>query len=456
MTIVDLPAFEGDAAPKPLDWDLDRERERRREYLSPSLATFQAYERPLMLKRGSMQYLYDEQGKEYLDLIAQNVCISVGHSHPVVNEAVRKQMDELVHCTTMWMHPSAAALGEELIAKMPDGSDWVVHLVNSGAEAIDLAMLMARAHTGSTDLIALRRAYHGLHFGAATLSGLASCHQPTVAAPGSHHVSPPDQYRGIYGPDLDPYLAELNATIESSTDGTLAGFIYEPIQGFGGVTPLPAEYIDRAAERVRDSGGLIIADEVQTGFGRTGVNFWGFEIAATVPDIVVMAKGIGNGFPLAAVVSRREVAESITGSKFFNTYGSNPTVCAAGRAVLSVIDSEELQQNSAEVGGQLRDGLRETAASFEFIGDVRGRGLMLGLDIVTDASSREPAPAVAAAIHEGLRDEGLILSRSGAYGNVLRLLPPMCIGREDVERVTNGLKKVCAGIDPEQITGASA
>lgn len=456
MTTVDVPGFDESALPSPLDWDAERARQERSNHLSPALATFQAYEQPLMLRRGSMQYLYDESGTEYLDLIAQNVCISVGHSHPVVNEAVKRQMDELVHCTTMWMHPAAAALGEELIAKMPAGPDWVVHLVNSGAEAIDLAMLMARAHTGNTDLIALRRAYHGLHFGTATLSGLASCHQPTIAAPGIHHVSPPDQYRGIYGPAVDPYLAELNATIESSTDGSLAGFFYEPIQGFGGVSPLPAEYIDRAAERVRAAGGLVIADEVQTGFGRTGVNFWGFEIASTVPDIVVMAKGIGNGYPLAAVVTRREIADSITGRKFFNTYGSNPTICAAGRAVLSVIEHDGLQGNSAEVGGLLRAGLEKVAEGHEFIGDVRGRGLMLGLDIVTDPVSREPDPKVAAAIHEGLREEGLILSRSGAYGNVLRILPPMCIGVEDVERVTGGLARVCAAIDPEKIAGATS
>jgi len=437
--------------PPELSFDGDVARERRARYLSPSLATFQAYERPLLLKRGSMQYLWDDEDNKYVDLIGQNVCISVGHCHPVVNEAVKRQMDELVHCTTMWMHPVTAELAAELLEKMPAGPDWVVHFVNSGAEAIDLAMLMARAHTGNTDLLALRRSYHGLHFGAASLSGLAIAHQPTVAAPGIHHVTPPDAYRGIYGPDTAPYLAELNATIESSTDQTLAGLFYEPIQGFGGVAPVASDYIEGAAERVRAAGGLMIADEVQTGFGRTGEHFWGFQASDVMPDVVVMAKGIGNGFPLAAVVTTREIADSITGRKFFNTYGSNPTVCAAGRAVLSVIDAEGLQENSLRVGAALAEALAETGQRHEFIGDVRGRGLMLGVDVVSDPAEKAPDPAVAAAIHEGLRERGVILSRSGAYGNVLRLLPPMCLNLDDVKKVSDEFAEVCAGIDPEAV-----
>lgn len=418
---------------EPLNWDYDTALAARETYLSPSLATFQAYERPLLLRSGRGQYLWDVDGKRYLDCIAQNVCISVGHCHPLVNGAVKAQMDELVHCTTMWMHPSAGALAKELIRRLPAGEDWVVHLVNSGSEAIDLALLLARTHTGHGDVISLRRAYHGLHFGAAPATGLAICHQPVGPTPGHLHVSPPDQYRGIYGPDVDHYVAEVRATIESSTPGTVAGFLYEPIQGFGGVTPLPADYVPRVAALVRDAGGLMIADEVQTGFGRTGKHFWGFEAFDVTPDIVAMAKGIGNGYPLAAVAVKRAVADAMTQRKFFNTYGANPVCAAAGRGVLAALEAEGLQQNARVIGARMLEVLERLRDKHEMIGDVRGRGLMMGIEIVSDRDTREPAPALAGRANEAIREAGVIMSKSGADGNVLRILPPLCVNEADVE-----------------------
>ena len=215
---------------KTLSWDLETVVTQRNQYLSPSLTTFMAYEKPLLLKKGEGQYLWDAEGRRYLDCLAQNLCISVGHSHPLVIEEVKRQIDELQHCTTMWAHPAPGALAEALVEHLPPTADWVVHFVNSGAEAVDLALLLARVFTGRPDIVALRRAYHGLHFGAMTATGLSICHQPVPAAPGILHVSNPDVYQGIHGGNIDGYLSDISAVIESSTPGEVAGFLFEPIQ----------------------------------------------------------------------------------------------------------------------------------------------------------------------------------------------------------------------------------
>jgi alanine-glyoxylate transaminase/(R)-3-amino-2-methylpropionate-pyruvate transaminase len=415
----------------PLPWDYETVLEQRRTYMSPSLSTFQAYDPPLLLKKGRGQYLWDADDRQYIDCLAQNVCISVGYAHPLVTEAVKQQLDDIQHVTTMWMHPAPGALAKELVKYMPATGEWIVHFVNSGSEAIDLAMLLARTHTGRPEIVTLRRSYHGLHFGVMTATGLSVTHQPVPPAPGIIHVTNPDQYRGIYGPGSDPYIAELKATLESSTTGGVAGFLFEPIQGYGGVIPLPTDYVRQACELIRRAGGLVIADEVQTGFGRTGDNFWGYQAHVIDPDIVVMAKGIGNGFPLAAVATRREIAESMTHRKFFNTYGSNPISCTAGRAVLAVIEAEGLQENAKRVGALLVGELKSIQKEFECIGDVRGQGLMLGVDIVSDRERRTPAPEVASKLHYQIRDGGVIAGRGGADGNVLRICPPLCITEAD-------------------------
>jgi alanine-glyoxylate transaminase/(R)-3-amino-2-methylpropionate-pyruvate transaminase len=306
--------------------------ERRRRYLSPALGTFTAFEEPLLLTRGQGAYVWDASGRRYLDCLAQNLCISVGYGHPRVDAAVLGQMRQIQHVTTMYYHPAPAYLAEELVARFPAGYDWVVHPVNSGAEAIDLATLVARACTGNHEILSLRNAYHGLHFGGMAASGLALCRQPVPAAPGYVHVHNPDPVRGAYGDDVDAYVDDIRRVIDSSTPGVVAGILIEPIQGYGGVLPMPPGYLRRAVELVRAAGGLFICDEVQTGFGRTGAGWWAFEQEGVVPDVVVVAKGLGNGFPIAAMVARRDVAESMARRKFFNTYGANPMACAAARA----------------------------------------------------------------------------------------------------------------------------
>ena len=412
---------------------------KRNAFLSPSLTTFQAYSKPLVLTRGRGQYLWDVHDRRYIDLLAQNLCISVGYNHPLVTAEVRRQMDTLEHCTTMYYHAVPAHFAEELASRFPGGEDWVVHFVNSGSEAIDLALLMARLYTENFEIIALRNSYHGLHFGAMSLTGIDTCRHAVPPAPGIVHVANPDQYRGIFGATTGPYVDELDHTIGASTPGRIAGFIVEPIQGFGGVIPVPPGYLSPAFQRVRDAGGLCIVDEVQTGFTRTGSHFWGFESHDVVPDIVVLGKGIGNGHPLSAVVVKRAIAESLAGRKFFNTYGSNPMACAAGRAVLRAIDEDRTQTNARDVGHYMKERLMDLGTRYDVIGDVRGTGLMIGVELVKDRKTKEPAGEEAGYIAERAKDNGVIIGKGGARGNVLRINPPLCIEKKDVEQVADVL-----------------
>ena len=421
------------------DWSTDAILERRETYYAASQRSFMPYETPLIFKKGSGQYLYDEQGNKYTDLLGMNVCISVGHAHPVVTEAVTRQAGELAHCTAMFCHPTPAHLAEELAATMPKGHDWVVHFTNSGAEAIDLALLMARAATGNVDFLALRSGYHGATFGAQSLTGIAGFRHNVPLMGGIHHVAEPNQYRGIFGPGVAPYLDEIERTIVASTCGRLAGMIIEPVQGYGGIVEMPKGYISGAAERVRAHGGLLVIDEVQSGFARTGDNFWAFAADDVVPDIMVTAKGIGNGYPLAAVVTRREVAEVMADKFYFHTYGCNPVSCSAGRAVLRVMEDEKLQSNARDVGASLLGVLRDLQQKYEIIGDVRGRGLMLAIELVTDRKTKTPAPRETARVFEASRVHGLVLSKSGPHRSVLRMVPPLCLSQTDVPVVAEAM-----------------
>jgi alanine-glyoxylate transaminase/(R)-3-amino-2-methylpropionate-pyruvate transaminase len=427
------------------DWRAEAIVARREKYYAASQRAFVPYRTPTIFRRGEGQYLWDEEGRKYIDLLAMNVCISVGHAHPAVTRAVEEQIRQLQHCTTMFYHPVPAHFAEELSARMPAGHDWVVHFTNSGAEAIDLALVMAQMHTRNIDMLALRNAYHGATIGAQSLTGISGFRHTIPLLGGIHHVANPDPYRGIFGADTAAYLAEIDHTIEYSTSGKLAGFIVEPVQGYGGIVELPAGYLAAATEKVRARGGVIIVDEVQSGFGRTGDNFWAFEGHGIVPEIVVMAKGIGNGFPLGAVVAQRHVAEALAGKFSFHTYGASPTSCAAGRAVLQVIDEERLQENSRTVGAALRQVLERLHQKHEIVGEVRGHGLMLAIELVTDRKSKAPATDITADIFEKTRDNGLVISKSGAYRNILRMVPPMCITEADVTAVADALERSFSG-----------
>lgn len=401
-----------------------------------SSAVFKFYKKPLAVVEGKMQYVFDEAGRRYLDAIAGIVTISVGHCHPEVVSALEKQTRKLQHSTTAYLNPEPILYAKELAERFPPGLD-VVFFCNSGSEANELATLLAKVHTGGKDMIALDNAYHGWTHVAMGLVGLDNWKQPKAGdCPGIHHVPHPSPYRGIYGSDKEEYLKALDAKLAACN---VAAFISEPIQGAGGCVTLLPGYLSEAYKRVRAAGGVCIADEVQSGFARTGTNYWGFQREGVMPDIVTMAKGIGNGLNLAAVATTKEIADSIAGKLFFNTFAGNPVVSAGGRAVLRAIDKDHLQANSLHVGDVLLKRLRSLQEKHSVIGDVRGAGLMTGVELVKDRQSKEPASSEAAEVFEKCKDLGLLLGKGGLAGNVFRIKPPMCCTAEDAHFIVDVL-----------------
>jgi alanine-glyoxylate transaminase/(R)-3-amino-2-methylpropionate-pyruvate transaminase len=412
----------------------------RKRYLTPSLVTY--YKDPVMIVEGHRQYLYDETGRRYLDGFAGIVTVSVGHCHPTVVTAAKKQIETLQHTTTIYLHPVIAEYSGILANKFPRELS-VCYFVNSGSEANDLALLLARLYTGNYDIISLRNAYHG---GTPASMGLTAHSTWKYSVPmgfGIHHAVNPNPYRGPWGHD-DPeagkkYAEDVEDIIKHATPGAVAGYIAESIQGVGGAVVYPPDYLKHVYQTVRNAGGLCIADEVQTGFGRTGKNYWGYETQDVVPDIVTLAKGIGNGVPLAAVITRAEIAEVLTKRTHFNTFGGNPVSCAVGKAVLEVIDEEKLQENSDRVGSYIIEGLTKLQEIYPVIGEVRGKGLMLGVELVKDRKTKEPAKEECAQVHERAKELGLLIGKGGLYANVLRIKPPMCITLEDADFMLNVL-----------------
>lgn len=406
----------------------------RKQYCHPSL--FLLYREPIMIVEGHMQWLFDETGKRYLDFLAGIVTVSCGHCHPKITARIKDQVGTLQHATTIYLHPNLPLLAKKLASKLPAGLE-VCYFVNSGSEANDLAMSMARLHTGNYDMIALRNAYHG---GSPSSTGLTSHHtwkHPVPQSFGIHHVVNPDPYRNPFKGTPEEIatqsVGDIAELIRYSTPGKIAGFIAEPIQGVGGTTLGAPNYLREAYEVVRAHGGVCIADEVQTGFGRTGSHYWGFQNWGVVPDIVTMAKGLGNGTSIAAVVTRPEIAKSLTQRTHFNTFGGNPVATAAASAVLDVIEEDGLQENSRVVGGRLKAGLERLMASHRLIGDVRGMGLMLGIELVRDRVTKVPAKEETLDVLEACKDMGLLLGKGGLDGNTLRIKPPMCITADDVD-----------------------
>ena len=406
----------------------------RNQYTNPAIFTL--YGEPLLIVEGYMQWLFDETGKRYLDMFAGIVTVSCGHCHPKIVAAIEKQVETLQHATTIYLHPNFPLLAKKLASKMPKGLD-VTYFVNDGSEANDLAVTMARLYTGNTDVIALRNGYHG---GSPSSMGLTSHNTwkfPVPGAIGVHHAVSPDPYRSQFGGTPEEIASksaeDILGIIRYSTPGKIAAFIAEPIQGVGGATHGARNYLGEAYRITREYGGLCIADEVQTGFGRTGDHYWGFENFDVVPDFVTMAKGIGNGVPLGAVTTRMEIAQALTQRIHFNTFGGNPVCMAAGLAVLDVIDEDGLQENSRVLGKRLKDGFRALMKSHALIGDVRGMGLMLGVELVRDRGTKQPAKQETLAVLEAAREMGVLIGKGGLDGNVLRIKPPMCITAADAD-----------------------
>ncbi len=419
----------------------------RKQFLNPGIFLF--YKKPLMVVEGFMQYVYDETGRRYLDGFAGIATVSVGHCHPHIVEAVNRQNQIVQHTTTIYLNPNVALFAEALAAKMP-GDLKVCYFVNSGSEANDLALLMARAYTGNYDVIALRNAYHGGNAAGMALTSHSTWKFNVPHSFGVKHAMAPDPYRGLFGRD-DPeagrkYADDVQQLIKYGTSGRIAAFMAESIQGVGGTVVFPDGYLQEAYRHTREAGGVCIADEVQTGFGRTGEKFWGFELQGVIPDIVCMAKGIGNGCPLGAVVTTPEIAQVLASRIHFNTFGGNPVVCAQGMAVLEVIEREKIQENALHVGRHLMEGFARLQEKHSLIGDVRGKGLMLGIELVKDRQTKEPATAEVAEVLEKSRHYGLLIGKGGLFGNTLRIKPPMCLTIDDADFLVSVLDQVFSKI----------
>jgi alanine-glyoxylate transaminase/(R)-3-amino-2-methylpropionate-pyruvate transaminase len=446
MKTPQLPAY--DYQPKPYTGpSYDEVLTLKNRYVTPTSIPF--YKTPLMIVEGSMQYLFDHTGQRYLDAIGGIVTISVGHCHPYVVEKVKEQTERLQHITSIYLNPNIVKYAEMLAGKFP-GDLSVCYFVNSGSEANDMALLMARLYTGNYDVVAFRNAYHGGGASTMQLTAHSTWKYNYPHSFGVHHALNPDPYRGPWGHD-DPkagekYAAEIKNLIDYATPGQVAAFFAESIQGVGGSVVYPEGFLKKAFEVVRAAGGLCISDEVQTGFGRTGTNYWGFENHGVIPDIVTMAKGIGNGVPLAAVVTTPAIAHALASRIHFNTFGGNPVSCAAGMAVLEIIDREKLQKNCLERGEQLMAGYRKLMARHTIIGEVRGQGLMTGIELVKDRTTKEPAKEECLQVFERAKDLGLLLGKGGLYTNTLRIKPPMCITAADVEFLLEVLDIAMSGL----------
>ena len=396
-----------------------------------------SYQRPLEIVRGWMQYLYDDTGRAYIDLY--NNVPHVGHSHPRVVDAVCRQA-ALLNTNTRYLHEHMVNYAERLAATMPEPLG-VCYFLNSASEANELALRLSRAHTGQRDIIVHEAAYHGHTTTMIDISPYKFDGPGGEGAPPGVHVAPiADDYRGAYkrtdpdaGRKYAAHVGDICARLRDGGGGP-AAFIAESCPSVGGQIIFPPGYLDAAYRHVRDAGGVCIADEVQTGFGRLGTHFWGFETQDVVPDIVVLGKPIGNGFPLAAVVATREIAVSFnTGMEFFSTFGGNPVACAAGLAVLDVVEEEGLQERALRLGQRLRAGLEEIKGRFAIVGDVRGSGLFTGVELVRDRESLEPAREEASYVVNRLREKGVLAGTDGPFDNVVKLRGPLALTPDDID-----------------------
>jgi 4-aminobutyrate aminotransferase-like enzyme/Ser/Thr protein kinase RdoA (MazF antagonist) len=407
-----------------------------------------SYDQPLKIVGGSMQYLYDEAGRAYLD-VYNNVPL-VGHSHPRVVREIQEQV-ALLNTNTRYLHDNILRYAERLTALLPEPLR-VCYFVNSGTEANELALRLARTHTGREDVVVLEHAYHG------HTTTLIDISPYKFDGPGGRgrkpwvHVAPiADDYRGMYRrgePELGKkYAAHVGEILQrcKNEGHPVAAFMAETLPSVAGQIVFPPSYLAEAYAHARAAGAVCIADEVQVGFGRLGTHFWGFETQRVVPDIAVFGKPIGNAFPLAAVVTTREIAASFAnGMEFFSTFGGNPVACAAGLAVLDVLHDEKLQENALAVGSQWIRDLRGLQANRPLIGDVRGSGLFLGIDLVVDRDSRAPATPQASYVVNRLREEGILSGTDGPHHNVIKLRPPLCFSVEDAARFTATLEGILA------------
>jgi 4-aminobutyrate aminotransferase-like enzyme len=417
--------------------DLTAMMERRKKLLGSAYRLF--YSEPVHIVRGEGAWLYDDSGQPYLDMY--NNVPHVGHCHPHVVEALTRQIATL-NTHTRYLHENVLDYAERLTAKFPDELDTAMFSC-TGSEANELALRIARTCTGGTGIIVTDYAYHG---NTKAIYEISTEDIPEAEVPDFVVTVPtPDVYRDDKtGEQFAESVRDALALLDSRGIKP-AAFIIDTIISSGGVIATPPGYLKKIADIVRESGALFVADEVQPGFGRTGRNFWGYEIDDFVPDIVTMGKPMGNGHPLAATVTRRALVDEFSGhAHYFNTFGGNPVSCAAGLAVLDVIEQEELQKNALDVGLYLNAGLAELATRHEAIGDVRGDGLFKAVELVVDRATLKPASELAVKIIEGLKNRRVLAGRTGVHDNTLKLRPPMVFSRENADHFLEIFDEVLA------------
>jgi 4-aminobutyrate aminotransferase-like enzyme len=410
----------------------------QKEFLFP--AVFHYFKEPVVVTRAKDQHVWDADGNEYLDFFGGIVTVSVGHCNEQVNRKVHEQMDKLEHVSTVFLNEPQVALAQKLagIAPAPLKKSF---FTNSGTEANETAILAARCFTGSSEVIALRHSYHGR---SSAMMGLTGQSQWKLGPPqaGIVHAVNAYCYRCPFGleyPSCGVKCAQdVEQVIRTTTSGRIAAFIAEPIQGVGGFITPPKEYFKIVTDIVRNYGGIFIADEVQTAWGRTGSKWFGIEHWGVQPDIITSAKGLGNGMPIGVTIARPDVADAMKGVTI-STFGGNPVVTTAAKAVIDFIEEQNLLANTEETGAYLKGKLLELQQKHRLIGDVRGMGLLLAMELVEDRVTKAPATAATLQLMEAARQNRIMVGRGGLYGNVLRLSPPMNIGRDDVDEFTKRL-----------------
>ena len=430
---------------------------KHKQYLFPSISTY--YSEPLVTDHASMQYLWDVEGKKYLDFFGGIVTISVGHANPRVTSKIKAQIDKLQHASTVFPNEAIVALAEKL-AQITPGEISQSYFTNSGTEANEMAVQLARIYTGRYEVVALRHGYSGRSQMAQSLTAQNTWRRSLpMPSPGVVHAMNAYCYRCPLGktyPSCEVACAkDLEAVIQTSTSGQIAAFLAEPIQGVAGFITPPSEYFKIVFKIVKNYGGLFISDEVQTGWGRTGKRWFGIEQWEVMPDIITSAKGIGNGVPVGVTITRPEIAASFKGMQI-STFGGNPVTSVAAKATIDLIEEDRLMDNAHEVGNYYRDGLESLKERYEIMGDVRGMGLMQAIEFVKDAKTKEPAPELTNQFMEECRKRGLLVGKGGLYGNVIRTSPPLNISRADVDEAINIMGQALAAMSPAMAGAANS
>jgi 4-aminobutyrate aminotransferase-like enzyme len=427
-----------------------------KDYLFP--AVFHYFQEPLVIEKAKDQYVWDADGNQYLDFFGGILTVSVGHCNDKVNEKIHAQVDKLQHVSTVFATEPQAALAKK-IASITPGNLKKSFFTNSGTEANEMAILAARCYTGSTEIIALRHSYHGRSALAMAMTGQDTWRLGPPMPNGIVYAHNAYCYRCPFGleyPSCELRCArDMEEMIRTTTSGRVAGIIAEPIQGVGGFVTPPKEYFPIVAEIVRNHGGIFISDEVQTAWGRTGNKWFGIEHWGVTPDVITSAKGLGNGMPIGLTTATPEVADSLRGITI-STFGGNPVTNTAAKAVIEFMEEQNLAVNAANMGCYLRGKLNELKEKHSVIGDVRGMGLMQALELVEDRQTKVPAKAATAQVMEAARRNGLLIGKGGLYGNVLRISPPLNIGKSDIDNFALALDAGFSECAAPELVGAGA